>query len=1283
LEEFMQIVRPYGSSRSKEAGKGLRRMLVEKTTERAEHDIPVFARSHDELVIAQWISTIDKIARKPAGRKRPSPTQRNFRHKLGNACWLRLIEGGHLQGANGGSRASLNDLWWFKIHPYEPGTEEPPADPDKAPKIKGRWYKVFAGDCDPEKADPHKIAEIVERIEKHLYSREYRVGLKSQPKRRGKIEARAESIGTNVLRTPDASRAPNNQAEWTDEDKAAYARPGDPVRAIREAAKALERDGKRASLDVAGKTLFKHWGQVFCDPTNGKPLDVKRARNVHPGMFALHEQLKQCYRRLLKRTRKDTREHRKQDPKGRRLSVLLPRNLDEALKLSGKQDTNADLGHLVRLGKVIHYTASQGRADRPAAIKDNWPENIEGSRFWNSDGQAEIKRAEAFVRIWRQALVLAGLTLKDWASFEGEILGGAKQLKEALDPSRFERGHFDRKLLLLFGNRSDSFTLETDSDCLDLLRGLIKGAAKLRHAVFHFKGRGQLLDELAALPTRFSAPVTGAARRLWKADAADRTARLKTTLRGAHVEHFLTPDQGAQVFGLLTEDAPAELPLPRFSRVLNRAKGAWTEDETIKLPKPANRRALEEAPARLCQYVVLKLIYERPFRSWLKDQGAEVISGWIDGAVARATEAAKAKSDETGRKVIAARAANLPKPSADSDIIDFFFDLSAATASEMRVQRGYESDREKAQEQAEYIDHLLCDVVILSFSQFLSEQKLNWALELKAEQVPSEPPTCSLDGLQTPEPVLDAEGWQVALYLVLHLLPVESVGRLLHQLFKWDITARRDTKPTTEEEEKPEAKLKAEEKARLQRLFATMTLYLDMHDAKFEGGHVRVGCEDFRILFETEQGFDRVFSQTLSQETDRRIPRRGLREIMRFGHLPLLKAVGAGRQIDDATIERVFVMEEPQDGGRSQIAVLQQRREDLHDQWVKTTRGDATEEASNGAEKTLDTAENRFGAEELREYCETLAEISKHRRDSTFVNLVDHVRVHRIIMAVLGRLVDYVGLFERDLYFTTLALLHRQGLHPEHLFEEKGLKDLFRGQIISALSQHKNDSPRVANLLKELARHFTEIWEGNPIRDIRNDLAHLNMLQGAAPAPRLTHSVNQTRRLMAYDRKLKNAVSKSVIELMAREGIELCWKIMARVRWETKVEGNAHDLADAKLSSLCAKHLGGKELTLGDNGPKNGTVLLEEKLHSDGCVDMIAAAFGGERRPTTLIVENLLAIDWKASTEKKELQENSVQTGPQRPSSGRKKSRRASRKAGSQKVMPDRGLDNRGGIDRT
>lgn len=102
----MRIIRPYGSSRSKETDHGLRRVLVEKGHERAEHDIADFARSHDELIIAQWISVIDKIARKPQGLKKPSAEQRAIRDRLGDACWMRLTEGGHVLAACHRARGS-------------------------------------------------------------------------------------------------------------------------------------------------------------------------------------------------------------------------------------------------------------------------------------------------------------------------------------------------------------------------------------------------------------------------------------------------------------------------------------------------------------------------------------------------------------------------------------------------------------------------------------------------------------------------------------------------------------------------------------------------------------------------------------------------------------------------------------------------------------------------------------------------------------------------------------------------------------------------------------------------------------------------------------------------------------------------------------------------------------------------------------------------------------------------------------------------------------------------
>jgi hypothetical protein len=350
-----------------------------------------------------------------------------------------------------------------------------------------------------------------------------------------------------------------------------------------------------------------------------------------------------------------------------KLSVLLPRDLKAAIGLVRQQRGNAELTELVRLGKIIHYAAPRdaGDADHPAYAVDNWPQglkendvassrwlrDVETSDYWTSDGQAEIKRAEAFVRMWRQALVLARWTLTDWVSmketFPEDILGGAEQPKKALDPTKFERGQFDKKLRLLFGLRAETFALGDDEDCRQFLRSLIDGSANLRHAAFHFKGRQDLLDALRRLPDNMTARPRGdrneiamaIAAKLWEVDAKGRLSQLRETLVGAHAEEYLTQAQADQVLPLLARAKAVELPLPRFSRILRRRENAW---KRVRLPDAPNRTKLEAEAERRCQYTIMKLVYEWPFRAWLAARDANAVQAWIDGAIGRANLAARA-----------------------------------------------------------------------------------------------------------------------------------------------------------------------------------------------------------------------------------------------------------------------------------------------------------------------------------------------------------------------------------------------------------------------------------------------------------------------------------------------------------------------------------------------------------------------------------------------------------------------------------------------------------------
>lgn len=1207
----MKIIRPYGTSRSKKSAGTLRRVLIDNSSERVERDILDFAKTHNELVIAQWISTIDKIACKPKGDKQPSADQREFRERLGIACWDRLVAGRRLRWADNQEKQFLEALWWFKVHPYKAGICRPQWHKDgkpKIPRVKGSSYGTFAGDCDPKKVDATPIAE---RVEEHLYRNEYRRGFKSPPKPGGgRIALRAQSIQDNVLQAPDVLKS--LPQDWTDADIEAYRRPGDPVELIR--AKAASLEGQRMSLPIAAEILFNHWAAVFPNG-NGGALCRRDAQERHPGMVALHDALKQCYRRLLKRSDKDTRENLKRNFGKPKLPRLLPKNIDEALRRSTLQQSNSELAGLVRLGKVIHYAASDGAIDQTVTINKRWPDAVAHSRFWQSEGQAEIKRAEAFVRVWRQALVFARWTLTDWVSmkegrpFKEDTLGGTSQRDQALGKKNFDPDYFDRKVLLLFGSKGSLFALDTDEKRRQFLGGLIDGARNLRHAVFHFTGRGRLLDELGRLPGYLSKPVMISAQKLWQDDARDFSSRLKADLLATHVQDYLTQDQAAQVFALLVGGGVAELPLPRFSRVLLRRKNAWDDRrlleqlkvvwEDVRLPEPTNRRALE-VPHRSCQFTLLKLIYERPFRTWLKKAKADAISAWIDTAISRTSTAAKrlnAKRTGAAEIAIAARASRLPKLVRDGDITSFFEDLSSQTASELRVQRGYENNPESARKQASYIDELLCDVVILAFRQYLSNHELLWLLDIREDELFSASPKYSLEELSGPELKRGHEDWQAALYLILHLLPVQSVAQLFHQLVRWNIAAGLD--PGEQEADRQDPRWTDQRDLRL--LLNTLTLYLDMHDAKFEGGFALTGCERFSKLFLDEKDFSLVFPK--DAEIDARVPRRGLREIMRFGHLPLLLTICSGR-IDGATIKRVGKMEAALPGHESLIAEKHRRREALHDRWVSSKRGGI-----------------RFEADDLREYAKLVVEISAYHENSNLVRLVDHIRVHRLILAIQARLVDYAAIFERDLYFVTLALLHQNRLTPRDLFpNEEILENFSNGMVIKSICQYEQRSDATNNVIEKLGGYLSD----RKVK-IRNALAHLDFKEDGALAPRLTHRINQARQLLDYDRKLKNAVSKSVIDLLAREGMGL--------QWEMAESGETHDLSSATLVSGSTSHLGGKSLSLKQRKAK--PLKLLERLHGEAFVGMIAAAFEGTMHPAASIADRLGDIDWEASTAEK------------------------------------------------
>ena len=1119
----MLIIRPYGRSET-DYDDELRRVIrLRAKYARGESpddgegrregsavlEVGEFAETRPELVVAQWISVIDKIARKPGRGKKPTPEQRSLRDGLGKAAFELLREEGPLRGRED----DLERLWRSKIHPYPDGEEGNGRE-------KGRWYEQFADGENP--VDPEAVAR---RIREHLYVREARVG------RRGRIAARANSIAKSVPPLPKKFPAAELGSR---QDRMDYESAGDVAARIHRAAR--ESEGRFSARDAA-PFLFEHYGILFGD---GEALPIAEARRRSPGLFALHAAVRDAYGRILKN-------HKKRE-------LSLPTDMDALFKLIDAISRNRDLNGIVRLGKILHYEAAPcPDADEPTNIVDNWPSDVSRSRYRTSAGQSEIKRNEAFVRIWRHTIALAAQTLKAWADPNGEE--GDILLRAA---APFDADAYEAKLPLLFGNRAELFREEWRA----VLSLALKGWAELRHSSFHFKGRGGFARALRLdsrdpdekpkdrkdweAILRLAVPVV---RKHLKRDLSDRRKRLIKTLRAAHAEDFYDREKLEALVAAVVGGGPTVSPLPRIRRVLSRSRDAWSRKPwTLRLPPPAKRRVLEEAPMLLCRYVVVKMLYERVFPGWLETQDDRALNGWIDCAVRRATEAARnINKDESA----VARTAGLIELQPGQGIAIFFDRLSAETVTELRVRRGYDADADKARKQAKYIEDLKCDVVAQAFEACLRELGFAWALEAPGERPVSKGERGDLDRL-LPEPSAEEpEDWKAILYFLVHLVPVDAIGRLRHQLLKWSVL-----------EGRPSA-----EAAAVDHVFG---LYLDMHDARFEGAEGVAGANALRELFESGEVFDRVCPAQPDRESH--VPFRGLREILRFDALGPLMPVFRKHPVSAAEVEELAALEKKTDGA-STVAGQQFQRDDLHDKWARNRR--------------------KFSERDKSSYREAVAGVARHRRLAAHVRLGDHARLYRLLMEVLGRLVDYAGLWERDLYFATLGLVHLRGAKADDVLEDNDLKLLRKGRIVAAVRKigksQGGDARAVFEQLERLfGKNFLNAKKGGTV-SVRNDLMHFNMLRDETRRLDMTGIVNDARKLMSYDRKLKNAVSKSIIELMARENLTISWEM------------ENHSLARAKIGSREIKHL--------DDGG------IAEALHGECFVAMVATLFSGVALP--------------------------------------------------------------------
>ena len=1178
LDGTMKFVKPYGKSRTTIKGNRLVRTLHRRDNPDVGLNFEEFASSDPIIVLAQWVSAIDKVAAKPTGGTLASNRQKEFRQKLGIEVWKFLRIKDLLPD-------DLKKAFWAKIHPYPEKTTD-----DMTVQIRGRWYKAFFGDVRFWEAD---VESFPEKLMDHLYHHASKVHPDDRKHRvHGVITSRASSISKSVPYSRvqghgdiEIDRSKSLKAPlWTRQDGLEnYCRNGDLPNAILELAK--EKEGERSALlnRHVGGILFDHYGKLFRDPEGDRVLKREEIRELGmAGLLDYHDAVKDTYRRILSGHRTHNSGNPKtQPPKGQpsvaksKLSDILPSSPATlyARVVNGRRNQNVNA--LIRSGKVAHYSMvdvseldavqTSIKSWKPSAINDD-------SVFWTSEGQSQIKRNEALIRIWRSLLASAIASLIDWinpvAGPQGDPTIGPGF---AAMMDLFDEDAFDVKTRLMFGASAKSLTTLVEQQKKAMVKYLNQATRDLRNASFHFKGREEFARSFSKIGRGSRVEFLG---EIYDADKLAFGRRLVKDLRGANIEYFAKQRELDALLSNLNERTSDIVPQPRLNRLLLRAQNTWKRSDALRhLPPSPNHRELEAVSGMRCRYVVTKMLYERVFPGWLK-ANEHKLNDWKDRALDRTTKAAR--SFKTNGEEAVAKAAGMLAFGQDglNTVNDLIARVSAETATEIRVQKGYDPDPGSARDKSKYLDDVLLDIFSLAFDDFLSQPQYAWLVRLTKDTIQPGTTQSTAPDDYTISTVSDAKDWQRMFYAMLHLVSTSEASQLLHQLKKWDALT-----------EKSELKSRSKEREDVANVMDVLTLYLDMADDKFDGGD-GVGVDRaLEALFDKPETFKLAYPNANSFD-DTLIPMRGLREALRFGDLRNYSDIFARTPITDRLRTNRDALES---GRNSKVAVAQKQRIELHDDWVK---------------------DGSLNDDDLKKYRNAVKIIASHREVSAHIRFINHVRLHRITMRLLGRCADFAGMFERDLYYTTLGLMLEKDLLPDQAFSAEGVKQLSQGFVIQSLSHIKDDW-----LAKRLHMYFglDTSDRNDPRIKIRNRMQHLSLIAGdldgqtqsitGSQYKSMTDVVNDLRTLMSYDRKLKNAVSKSIIGILEREKLGLNWTM-----------GKDHKLVDPVVSSHQAVHFA-------KGGTENESL---ENLNTRRFTVMVAGVFGGTAEVQADLVGEML-----------------------------------------------------------
>lgn len=1143
----MRFIKPYGETIVvANDNQNIRKILLNKEGSKAREikDIPDFSKVNPKLILGALIGTLDKIIKKP-NEGLPPEKIRFVRDEIGKSLLNITFDKGYLKEGKNDYLTKDSD-WQRKLHPYGEGQYKK-AEPKNYKKFEGRYYKKFIGELPIEKLLPVDFPNIAQKIINHVFHKNLSLEQKGD-KLKGVLVHTCNTIKENILEIKI-----EKFLGFTQEDMKKYLN-----------CAMMEKSFIRYIYDwfiQDKRNLEKYKSEIKKNPKTSKPTfqftyekimpllkenyeicfegyKIKDLLEEKDPIFHAHEAVRNYYLGLLERKKT------KKDNFYTDMEWTIPKDKNDliakVMKLSENKTKNKNVNNDIRLGKIIHYT--NGALQKEQAIDKNL---IENSKYWGSEGQKEIKSSEAFIKSWFNLISFGNHSLSSLVKKENDILGfsGSYELVQDDDAYGDDKGKillatdYIAKLSNILGNEHQFKGLEKDFIAFSLYK-----LNAIRNKVFHFHKKEDVFEVLRKTLINVNDNFCHALKLFVENDLSKSQEVLWHSFEAVGIRKYMHSLEDIDNFWKFVTKKQTQneikINLPKFNKLLKRADGI--KDKIMTPPKAGDDNQGEFA----CQYLLLKTLYDKPFKSWFETINMEQLKKYIEQTKERLKKASEDLNNFTN--------ALADFPQVFNDLNEYIENLTRLETMRGSMQNGYASNQKEQKKKSNAVENFKMEVLVYAFKDFLKDNNFAYLLN-----------GLSGDGKKELHykvaPISDSfEQWQAELYLVLHLVPVGIACDLEHQMTKYFLLNKgKDSSIVADE------------------IHAVFALYRQNNDIKYGSTTEQTHNETITNFYENADDYTLIFKKNIaSNEIKANVQHRHTRELVRFGVGEYLKKITETNKIKHEDVLKWQGYDE------KDIAKKHKDLAKIHSEWVSKKKEFSDAEA----------------------YEKLLGELSEYRRIDNLVKLVDFRKLHKLVMQVLSRLAGYAFMYERDLYFMVLAYCYKNDIVIEDFFENtpRNIKNFKNGQVLTALDDNKA-SKKVQDLYfgrfiidkslikkDDKGKDVIDKSHKDQPKQIRNDFAHFNMLHDKQNKFNLATYINQARIMVSYDRKLKNAVAKSIKTIFEKEKIDLML-----------TANSDHTLSVTKIETQNAYHL----------GTKKGKDEIAEPLHSPAYLSMVEGIF--------------------------------------------------------------------------